>query len=75
LTQETGFSNWLDADAGVLPFTTPAEVLDNLARLNARYEVHCRAAREVAASYFDAEDVLSGLLERAFQPAPTAITT
>lgn len=75
LTQETGFSDWMDADAGVLPFTTPAEVLDNLARLNARYAVHCRAAREVAASYFDAEDVLSELLERAFQQTPTAIAT
>jgi hypothetical protein len=75
LTQETGFSDWLDVDAGVLPFTKPIEVLDQLTRLNARYEVHCRAAREVAASYFNAQEVLSRLLENALSSAPAVLKT
>ena len=67
LTEETGFSEWLRADGGLLAFGTLEEALDGIEEINRRYEFHCRAAREVAAEFFDARRVLSHLLERAFR--------
>jgi hypothetical protein len=65
LVQETGFSEWLPAGLGVIPFGTPDEALAGVEELNGRYERHCRAARAIAAEYFDARTVLPSLLERA----------
>jgi hypothetical protein len=65
VVQDTGFSRWLDAGFGVLPFATRDEAVAALASVEARYAEHCRAAREVAEAYFDARKVLPDLLERA----------
>lgn len=65
VTEETGFSRWLDADAGLLSFATPDEALAAVEEVNRCYDAHCRAAREVAAAFFDARRVLTHLLERA----------
>lgn len=45
LTQETGFSEWLQTKAGVIAFSTPEEALAGIEEINRRYEFHCRAAR------------------------------
>jgi hypothetical protein len=63
--QETGFSNWLEAGAGVISFATPEEALAGIEEVKSRYEHHCRAAREVAEEYFDARKILPVLIERA----------
>ncbi|MBD1810653.1 hypothetical protein NDA07_13965 [Microcoleus vaginatus DQ-U2] len=63
--QDTGFSKWLETQAGVLPFNTPEEALAGIDEINRRYEFHCQAAREIAAEYFAASKVLPHLLERA----------
>jgi hypothetical protein len=73
VVQDTGFTRWLDAGAGVLPFTSPDEARDALARAAGDYARHCRAAREVAAEYFDARAVLPALLAAAGAPPPESM--
>ena len=65
LAQETGFSDWLPTGSGVLPFSTFDEAVGALDALDSEYELHCRAAREIAAELFDSARVLNSLLERA----------
>jgi hypothetical protein len=65
LHQDTGFSDWLPCGKGVFAFRSPEEVIDAVFRINADYDVHCRAARELAAEYFAAERVLPPLIETA----------
>ena len=63
VTQETGFSDWLQVGSGVMPFTTPEEALGAIEEVNTRYEFHCQAARAIAEEYFDARKVLTRLIE------------
>ncbi len=70
VVQNTGFTRWLHADRGVLPFDTPAAALSALDDLHAHYGAHCRAAREVVADYFGAGAVLSRLIDDASSVAP-----
>ncbi len=70
LTQETGFSDWLEAGSGIIPFNDVEEALAGIEEINNRYEFHCRAAREIAEQYFDARKILPRLIERAMNPAP-----
>jgi hypothetical protein len=72
VTQETGFSAWFPTGAGVFSFRDPDEACDAINRINSRYDFHCRAAREIAAEFFDSRRVLSTLLEKAFSPLQTA---
>jgi hypothetical protein len=69
LIQETGFSDWLNSGAGVIPFTTADDVLNGIEDINSRYEFHCKAARAVAEEYFDARKILSSLVECAMNSA------
>jgi hypothetical protein len=64
VTQETGFSDWLQSAGGVIPFSTPKEAIAGIEEINNRYEFHCQAARAIAEEYFDARQVLTDLLER-----------
>lgn len=63
--QNTGFTDWLPAGRGVLPFSSAEEAVDCLDRVNCAYEEHAHAARLLAAEYFAAERVLPRLLQRA----------
>lgn len=65
LTQQTGFSDWLPTGAGLLAFETMEEALAGMKEIDAAYEHHCRAARELAETFFDARQVLTHLIERA----------
>jgi hypothetical protein len=67
VVQDTGFTEWLKVDAGVLPFSTPAEACQQIADLDSRYELHCSAAREIAGNFFDSKTVLRQLIETAMQ--------
>ncbi len=62
--QDTGFTGWLPAGVGVVPFSTLEEAAEAVARISGDYARHCRAAREIAADCFDAAKVLTSLLER-----------
>ncbi len=72
VTQETGFSEWLDAAGGVFPFSNQEEALAALEEVTMRYEFHCCAARAVAEKYFDSRKILPLLLERAMCPETVA---
>jgi hypothetical protein len=65
LHQDTGFGEWLPCGAGVFSFGTVEEAADAIARIEADYEAHCRAARELAVEYFSAPRVLVPLIEAA----------
>jgi hypothetical protein len=67
LTQQTGFSDWLETGAGLLAFETMEDVLTGLEEIGTDYERHCHAARELATEFFDARKVLTSLIERAHE--------
>lgn len=63
LTEETGFSKFIESGAGLLSFSSIEEVLTGIEKINRDYRQHCKAAREVAADFFGSEKVLSKLLD------------
>jgi hypothetical protein len=68
IVQDTGFTDWLPSgltSLGVLPFSSLDEAVDAVARIRGDYARHCRAAREIAAEYFDSARVLPDLIEKA----------
>jgi hypothetical protein len=65
VTQDTGFTNWLETDGGVLAFDSPEGAVDALRRVAADYRTHCRKARAAAKEHFHAGAVLGSLLDRA----------
>lgn len=65
LHQDTGYGDWLPADAGVLPFADLDSLVDALDRLDRDYDRHALSARRVAEEHFEARTVLAGMLERA----------
>lgn len=69
LVQETGFSDWMGTGCGVVPFESPEGALAAIADIDARYELHCRKAREMAQEYFDSSRVLAELIEHAVNAA------
>ncbi|MFO0810210.1 MAG: glycosyltransferase [Gemmataceae bacterium] len=62
VTQETGFSNVLPTGRGLFGFATPDEAVAAVQAIDADYETHRKAARDVAREYFDAERVLRDLM-------------
>ena len=58
VTQRTGFEKFIATGAGLLGFDTADEAVDALGQINADYPRHARAAREIAAEYFDAVKML-----------------
>lgn len=64
VVQDTGFSDFLPTGAGLLAFREHSEALDAIQRLKSDYAAHCRAARAVVAEHFNAERVLTDLLDR-----------
>jgi hypothetical protein len=60
--QDTGPSSYLPSGEGIFRFSTPAEATEALATVNADYERHCRSAREIAETYFDARKTSERIL-------------
>jgi hypothetical protein len=65
VTQETGFSNILPVGSGLFGWSTIDDICEAVDVINADPERASRAAREIAAEWFDAERVLQSLVERA----------
>jgi GT2 family glycosyltransferase len=63
VSQETGFSNILPTGEGLFGYSTMDEILESLEQIEADYERHSTAAREIAAEYFSHDVVLSRLLD------------
>ena len=62
VVQNTGASAFLPNGDGMFRFSTLAEAAEGLAAVNADYERHCQAARQIAEAYFDAKQVLGRIL-------------
>src|SRR5213592_1546507 len=73
VVQNTGPSAFLPSGRGMFRFDTLEEAVDALEPINADYRRHCRAAREIAETYFDskqvAEKILNSALSREARPA------
>jgi hypothetical protein len=65
VVQDTGPSSYLPVGEGLLHFSTPREAAEALATVNADYEKHCRAARELAKTHFDARRIAERILDLA----------
>jgi hypothetical protein len=63
LAQDTGFSRFLPAGAGLFAFATADDLLAGIEALRRDYAGQARAARTLAVEYFDSDKVLSRLLE------------
>ena len=65
INQETGFSKFLPTGRGLFAFQAMDDILAAVDAIEADYETHSRAARELAAEYFSAEKVLGRLMQQA----------
>ena len=65
ITQQTGFTRLYGGGRGLLAFDSRDGIVEGVRRINADYELHSRAARQIAREFFEAENVLGSLLERA----------
>jgi hypothetical protein len=65
VAQDTGFGRRLPTGVGLLTFSTPAEAIEALERVDADYARHAAAARRVAADELDSATVLADLLRYA----------
>ena len=66
IVQSTGFEGVLPVGEGILSFSTPGEAEAALSEADGNWERHARAAREIAAEYFDARMVLRDLIADVF---------
>jgi hypothetical protein len=67
VVQETGFSKVLPKGTGIVPFATLEEAIEGIRDVESRYDVHRKAALEIAEQYFDSGKVLTQLLERSIE--------
>jgi hypothetical protein len=65
IVQDTGFDAVLPVGVGIVPFSNVDEAAAAIAEVERDYARHSRAAREIAAEYFDANRVLTRLLDEA----------
>jgi hypothetical protein len=65
IVQDTGFAAVLPVGAGLLTFTTMAEAVAAIQDVETNYGRHAEAARAIAEEYFDADKVLTRLLDEA----------
>ncbi|HLM61798.1 MAG TPA: hypothetical protein VK308_13410 [Pyrinomonadaceae bacterium] len=65
LVEDTGLRDWLPVGEGIVTFSDISEAVRGVESINAEYERHCHAAREIAEQYFAASLVLPLLIEEA----------
>ena len=65
IIQETGFTRNYGRNAGLLSFRSLAEIVDAVKTINADYAKHSCAARALAREFFEAENVVKSILDRA----------
>jgi hypothetical protein len=63
LAEDTGFSGTVPAGCGLMTFSTPDEAIAGIEAISRNYDGHCKAARELAESYFDSKSVLSRVID------------
>jgi hypothetical protein len=68
VVQHTGPSSFLPHGEGMFRFTSLDEAAEAFATINADYERHCSAARELAETYFDARKIMEQILNATLGP-------
>lgn len=63
LVQSTGLEAHLPVSEGLMTFNTLEQAVERLQAIEADYARHCRAARAIAAEYFDSGKVLNNMLK------------
>jgi len=63
VTQKTGFEKYVPEGRGLVGFDDADGAVAAIQKVNADYAGHCRAARESAAEYFDANKLLDEMAE------------
>jgi len=72
VVQDTGPSAFLPNGEGMFRFTTPRDAADAIDAINADYEHHCRAARKLAETHFDAQLTMRRILDATLGARPVA---
>jgi hypothetical protein len=65
LIEDTGLSDWLPAGDGLVSFRDLPGAVAGVTKINAAYEHHRRAARDLAEKHFATDRVLPPLIEAA----------
>ncbi len=65
VVQDTGPSAFLPNGEGMFRFATPEQAARAFEVINRDYEKHCRAARQIAETFFDAKQVVREVLRQA----------
>jgi hypothetical protein len=65
VVQDTGFTSVLPTGEGIVSFRTLPEAAAGIQEVEANYERHAQAARAMAETYFDADQVLTTLIDAA----------
>jgi hypothetical protein len=73
VTQNTGFTDWLDTDDGVLAFDSLESAAEAIERVTRDYKMHCGRARAIAGNFFESSAVLNELLEHSTRAEPVSI--
>jgi len=69
VVQDTGASSYLPHGEGLFRFTSVGQAAAALDEINGDYARHCRAARDIAETHFDAQRVLETALNAALRPS------
>ena len=64
IAQETGFSRYLPVGEGLFAFVTMDDAVRSIEAMNSDYAHHSQAARKLAETYFQSDQVLTNLLQR-----------
>ena len=73
VVQHTGPSSYLPHGEGMFRFTSLPEAVEALKSIASDYARHCRAARDIAETHFDARRVLETALNAALSTQPAAL--
>jgi hypothetical protein len=74
VVQDTGPSMILPNGEGLFRFTTAGQAAQAFDAINADYERHCRAARSLAETHFDAKHITAKILSHALKATERART-
>ena len=67
LIEDTGLAYWLPTGQGIISFRTMDEAIGGINDINNDYELHSRAARQLAEKVFSTDVVLPNFLEAAME--------
>jgi hypothetical protein len=65
VVQDTGFSESLPCGEGLFAFENVDDVTSSIEAIDADYQRHCAAARRIAETYFDSDEVLGAVVRLA----------